>query len=66
MQIGRVRRKLVARIHYVLMLNCVAVSWKSQRQDRVALCTSEAEYMSASQCRQDVQPSGEIPEVGHS
>ena len=39
---------------YVLMLNGGAISWKSRRQDSVALSTSEAEYMAASQCGQDV------------
>jgi hypothetical protein len=39
---------------YVLMLNGGAISWKSRRQDNVSLSTSEAEYVAASQCGQDV------------
>ncbi len=36
------------------MLNGGPVSWKSHRQDSVALSTSEAEYMDASLCGQEV------------
>ena len=39
---------------YVLMFNGGAVSWKSRRQDSVSLSTSEAEYVAASQCAQEV------------
>jgi hypothetical protein len=39
---------------YILMLTGGAVSWKSRRQDCVSLSTSEAEYVAASQCRQEV------------
>jgi hypothetical protein len=39
---------------YVLMLNGGPISWKSCRQDSVALSTSEAEYMSVSLCGQEV------------
>jgi hypothetical protein len=39
---------------YVLMLNGGAISWKSRRQDSVSLSTSEAEYVAASQCGQEV------------
>ncbi len=39
---------------YVLMLNGGPISWKSHRQDSVALSTSEAEYMAASLCGQEV------------
>ena len=39
---------------YVLMLNGGAISWKSRRQDSVSLSTSEAEYIAASQCAQEV------------
>jgi hypothetical protein len=34
-----------SRTGYVFMLNRAAVSWKSQRQETVALSTAEAEYM---------------------
>ena len=36
------------------MLTGGAVSWKSRRQDCVSLSTSEAEYVAASQCGQEV------------
>ena len=39
---------------YVLMLNGGAISWRSRRQDSVSLSTSEAEYIAASQCGQEV------------
>jgi hypothetical protein len=39
---------------YILMLAGGAVSWKSRRQDCVSLSTSEAEYVAASQCGQEV------------
>ena len=39
---------------YVLMFNGGAVSWKSRRQDSVFLPTSEAEFVAASQCGQEV------------
>lgn len=39
---------------YVLMFNGGAVSWKSRRQDSVSLSTSEAEFVAASQCGQEV------------
>ena len=39
---------------YVLMLTGGAVSWKFRRQDCVSLSTSEAEYVAASQCGQEV------------
>jgi len=39
---------------YVLMLNGGAISWKSRRQSSVSLSTSEAEYVAASQCAQEV------------
>jgi hypothetical protein len=39
---------------YVLMLNGGPISWKSHRQVSVALSTTEAEYMSASLCDQEV------------
>jgi hypothetical protein len=36
------------------MLKWGAISWKSCRQDSVSLSTSEAEYVAASQCGQEV------------
>lgn len=39
---------------YVLMLNGGAISWRSRRQESVSLSTSEAEYIAASQCGQEV------------
>ena len=42
------------------MLNGGAVSWRSRRQDRVSLSTSEAEYVAASQCGQEVYYMREI------
>jgi hypothetical protein len=38
----------------VLMLNGGPISWKSHRQDSVALSTSETEYMTVSLCDQEV------------
>jgi hypothetical protein len=40
---------------YVLMLNGGPISWKSRRQDSVALSTSEAEYMAASEVGKEIQ-----------
>jgi hypothetical protein len=34
---------------YIIMMNCGPISWKSRRQESVALSTSEAEYMTASE-----------------
>jgi hypothetical protein len=34
---------------YIIMMNGGPISWKSRRQDSVALSTSEAEYMAASE-----------------
>ena len=45
---------------YIIMLNGGAVSWKSRRQDCVSLSTSEAEYVAASQCGQEVYYMREI------
>jgi hypothetical protein len=42
------------------MLNGGAVSWKSRRQDCVSLSTSEAEYVAAGQCGQEVYYMREI------
>jgi hypothetical protein len=39
---------------FVLMMNGEPISWKSRRQDSVALSTSEAEYMAASHCGQEI------------
>ena len=39
---------------YILMVTGGDVSWKSRRQDCVSLSTSEAEYVGASQCGQEV------------
>ena len=39
---------------YILMLSGGAVSWKSRQQDCVSISTSEAEYVAASQCGQEV------------
>ena len=36
------------------MLNGGAISWKSRRQYNVSLSTSEADFVAASQCGQDV------------
>ena len=40
---------------YILMLNGGPISWKSRRQDSVALSTSEAEYMAASEVGKEIQ-----------
>ena len=45
---------------YIIMLNGGAVSWKSRRQDCVSLSTSEAEYVAAGQCGQEVYYMREI------
>jgi hypothetical protein len=45
---------------YIIMFNGGAVSWKSRRQDCVSLSTSEAEYVVASQCGQEVYYMREI------
>jgi hypothetical protein len=45
---------------YIIMLNGGAVSWKSRRQDCVFPSTSEAEYVAASQCGQEVYYMREI------
>ena len=45
---------------YIIMLNGGSVSWKSRRQDCVSLSTSEAEYVAASQCGQEVYYMREI------
>ena len=39
---------------YVPMFNGDPISWKSHRQDSVTLSTSQAEYMTASLCGQEV------------
>jgi len=39
---------------YILMLTGGAVPWKSRPQDCVSLSTSQAEYVAASQCGQEV------------
>ena len=39
---------------FVLMFNGGPISWKSRRQDSVALSTSEAEYMAASEGGKEV------------
>ena len=39
---------------YVLIFNGGDVSWKSRRQDSLCLSTSEAEFVAASQCAQEV------------
>ena len=36
------------------MMSGGAISWKSRRQDCVSLSASEAEYVAASQCGQEV------------
>jgi hypothetical protein len=36
------------------MFNGGAVSWKSRQQDSVSLSTSEAEFVAANQCAQEV------------
>ena len=45
---------------YIIMRNGGAVSCKSRRQDCVSLSTSEAEYVAASQCGQEVYYMREI------
>jgi len=40
-------------IEYILMMNGGPFSWKSRRQDNVSLCTSEPEFVAASQAGQD-------------
>ena len=47
---------VAAHIHtgYILMLTGGAVPWKSRPQDFVSLSTSQAEYVAASQCGQEV------------
>ena len=42
-----------SRTGYVFLLNGCAVSWKSQRQESVALSTAEAEYMALSAATQE-------------
>jgi len=42
-----------SRTGYVFMLNGAAVSWKSQRQQTVALSTAEAEYMALTAATQE-------------
>ena len=42
-----------SRTGYVFMLNGAAVSWKSQRQQTVALSTAEAEYMALTSATQE-------------
>ena len=39
---------------FVLMMNGGPISWKSRRQDSVALSTSEVEYMAACLCGQEI------------
>ena len=39
---------------YVLMLNGVAISWRSKRQATVSLSSAESEFIVASQCGQEV------------
>ncbi len=39
---------------YILMINGGPISWKSRRQDSVALSTSEDEYMAVNLCGQEV------------
>jgi hypothetical protein len=48
--IGGERR---SRTGYVFVLNCAAVSFKSQRQQTVALSTAEAEYMALTAATQE-------------
>jgi hypothetical protein len=42
-----------SRTGYVFMLNGAAVSWKSQRQQTVALSTAETEYMALTAATQE-------------
>ena len=39
---------------FVLMMNGGPISWKSRRQDSVVLSTSEADYITASLCEQEI------------
>jgi hypothetical protein len=39
---------------YIIMMNGGPISWKSRRQDSVALSTSEAEYMAASEVGKEI------------
>ena len=39
---------------YIIMMNDGPISWKSHRQDSVALSTSEAEYMTASEVGKEI------------
>jgi len=43
-----------SRTGFVLMMNGAPISWKSRRQDSVALSTSEEEHMAASLCGQEI------------
>ncbi len=40
---------------YILMVNDGPISWKSRRQDSVALSTSETEYMTTSEVGKEIQ-----------
>jgi hypothetical protein len=39
---------------YIIMMNGGPISWKSRRQDSVALSTSEAEYMAATEVGKEI------------